>query len=137
GRRADGGGRPPRPDTVAPGGRLRGSHQVSAIRYFSSRDDERAQGVDFETAMLRGLAPDGGLYLPERLPAVGEDWRGSAEPADLAAQLLPELTGLEREEIAAIFRDALDFDLPVVELSDGRYVLELFHGPTAALDRKS
>ena len=106
---------------------------MSGLRYYSSRDEARAHGVDFETAMLRGLAPDGGLYLPERLPTVGDDWRGAGGgPAGIAGRLLTELSGLEREQLVEIFRDALSFDMPVVKISGERYLLELFHGPTAA-----
>lgn len=103
------------------------------MRYYSSRDTERAAGVDFETALLAGLAPDGGLYLPEQLPQIeASRWRGSGSPAALAARLLPELTGLSSERLHILLGDALDFPLPVRRLSAERYVLELFHGPTAA-----
>jgi threonine synthase len=106
------------------------------MRYQSTRDASHAVGLS--AAIARGLAPDGGLYVPERLPRV--EPRSFGDPADLpalAARLLePFVAG---DSLAGclgdVVGDAFDFPVPVVpvpgagsELS----VLELFHGPTAA-----
>lgn len=100
---------------------------------FVSTRSPTAQPVSFEQAMLRGLAPDGGLYLPTALPEVrGEEWLSANSPAEVAAAVLPSLVGLGRDEVHEVFADAIDFPVPVVELPRSRFVLELFHGPTAA-----
>ncbi len=103
-----------------------------AVRYHSTRAPEGDPGVRFDEALLRGLAPDGGLYLPRPLPPLPEGWREAASPADLAARVLPPLLGSGRAQVEPLLRSALDFPMPLVPLSDDRYVLELFHGPTLA-----
>lgn len=89
---------------------------------------------DFRTALFRGLAPDGGLYLPERwprLPAGAMDARRSlAETAFEMMRLF--LDDVPPEDLRAVCEDALDFPIPLVELEGGIRVLELFHGPTCA-----
>ncbi len=105
---------------------------VASVRYYSSRDRAREAPASFEEALLAGLAPDGGLYLPERLPQAPATWREARDPAALAGTLLAELTGSRPQELTEALRPALDFPLPVIELTPGTYVLELFHGPTAA-----
>src|SRR5690606_34045960 len=85
-------------------------------------------------AMLAGLAPDGGLYVPESFPQFGADcFEGAAGLADTAAGLLaPFFAGDPlAAELDAICREALDFPTPLVAAGDFQ-VLELFHGPTAA-----
>jgi threonine synthase len=97
----------------------------------------RSPAVSFREALLRGLAPDGGLYLPTAWPEVTLDdlraWRALAFP-DLAARLAHRLFAGEfaDEVIDRLVHDALDFAVPVVEVQPGRFVLELFHGPTLA-----
>ncbi len=105
---------------------------VTAVRYRSTRSTESAADVSFEQALLEGLAPDGGLYLPSTLPALPPAWREAESLAELAVQVLPPLVGAGPGELDDLLRDALDFEVPLVPLSDDRYVLELFHGPTLA-----
>ena len=104
------------------------------MRYLSTRGGEEVGLLD---ALLRGLAADGGLYVPDELPRfTPRDFRGETLPAIAAELLAPFFAGsLLEGEVAAICRDALNFPVPLVpvvgphgELS----VLELFHGPTAA-----
>ena len=101
------------------------------MRYQSTRGGGETELVD---AVLRGLAADGGLFVPEELPRFApQDFRGNSL-AEIATELLaPFFAGssLERE-LAAICRDAFDFPLPLRRVAAGLEVLELFHGPTAA-----
>jgi threonine synthase len=89
---------------------------------------------DFRTALFRGLAPDGGLYLPERWPRLPEGaLRGAATLPDVAFEVLRLfLDDIPAEDLRAVCEDALDFPIPLVELEGGIRVLELFHGPTCA-----
>jgi len=103
---------------------------AASVRYRSTRCE--APEVSFEEALLAGLAPDGGLYVPTHLPAAAPSWRAASHPAEVAAAALPGLLGLPAPEVEAVFRSALDFPLPVVEVDEGLHLLELFHGPTAA-----
>lgn len=96
-----------------------------------------APAVPFRDALLAGLAPDGGLYVPERLPVMPADqWAAlTGRPLpEVALAMLAPLLGDELPEPAlrALLNDALDFPVPVVRLDEGLAVLELFHGPTFA-----
>ena len=96
-----------------------------------------APTVSFGAAVLQGLAPDGGLYVPLSWPHLAPpDFDGVSELPAIAGRLLaPFMEGdpLARE-LAPLAAEALDFPAPLVPLApDGRLsVLELFHGPTAA-----
>ena len=110
------------------------------MKYISTRG--KAPALDFEQVMLTGLAPDGGLYVPEQLPTFS--------PAEIAA-----MAGMPYNELAFVimkpFVDGAvpDADLkamiddcyagfrhpavaPLVQLDHNEWVLELFHGPTLA-----
>ncbi len=104
------------------------------MRYFSTRSGEEASLID---AVARGLAADGGLFVPEELPRfAAEQFRGETL-AEIATELLApffEGSGLEHE-LGAICGDALNFPVPLRTLIEPHAelaVLELFHGPTAA-----
>lgn len=91
--------------------------------------------IPFLDAVDRGLAPDGGLYLPvawPRLPAPPASL--GPEPADTAEWAAPLLLAgvLPPGEMAALARDALDFPIPLRALDRRLSLLELFHGPTLA-----
>lgn len=109
------------------------------MQFFSTRGD--APAVSAAEAISRGLAPDGGLYVPETFPQWQMDW---AATADLSYQELAEkifalyLSDYTAEEIRDIVANAYGENFasteiaPLVGLSQGRYLLELWHGPTAA-----
>ena len=110
------------------------------MRFVSTRGG--APPVSFTTAVVLGLAPDGGLYVPSAFPMLGREdlddllVRCSTERRGLVATatrtLGPFLAGDELEAaLPAIVDEAFSFPLPLVHLEDFS-VLELFHGPTAA-----
>jgi threonine synthase len=105
--------------------------------YVSTRGS--SPEVDFTGALLAGVAPDGGLYVPSFWPALSPAALGDGGTAARASAVLAPFVGealppgaLER----ATARLADQFDdpqtTPLVEVADGLFVLELFHGPTAA-----
>jgi threonine synthase len=104
------------------------------MRYLSTRGGEETDLID---AVIRGLATNGGLFVPEELPRFKpEQFRGESL-AEISAELLtPFFAGSSLEaELGDICRDAFDFPLPLKPLvpAGGELsVLELFHGPTAA-----
>jgi len=108
------------------------------MKFISTRGQVPA--VSFSTAVEQGLAPDGGLYLPEALPDLKPrlaDWEklDYVELCDAFFGLFA--TDLPRTELSSIVRRSYTrFDAPeiapIVRLSEDRYVLELFHGPTLA-----
>ena len=101
----------------------------------------KAPAVSFRHAVVAGLAPDGGLYVPETIPRLSDDWwqqqRGRSFQ-DLAVAMAEAIAGDEFDPgvLASIIRDALNFPVPIVELGrdfhPGLRVVELFHGPTFA-----
>ena len=93
--------------------------------------------VPFIDALFAGTAPDGGLYFPERfeaLPSACLDALRSADIVEIATTVGEHLLHGEipRDELQALVRDALDFPIPLVQVADRAWVLELFHGPTRA-----
>jgi threonine synthase len=97
----------------------------------------RAPLVGFRQALREGLAPDGGLYQPTSLPAIGSDeldaWRGlpfDAVARRIAGRLL--VGEFATEVIDRVVAGALNFPVPVRPLGGGLFLLELFHGPTLA-----
>ena len=104
------------------------------MRYRSTRGG--APPVDFFGALFHGLAPDGGLYLPESIPIIRRPPRSSDGVTSLAdtafAVLRPFVDDLPDDELRRLGADALDFPIPLVEEESGVFVLELFHGPTLA-----
>lgn len=104
------------------------------MNYLSTRGE--AAPAPLSGAIAAGLAPDGGLYVPETLPRFAvTDFDGAEELPQVAARLLaPFLAGdALAPELAAICADALNLPAPLRPLADGHsFVLELFRGPTAA-----
>ncbi|MBD9477804.1 threonine synthase [Pseudoxanthomonas sp. PXM02] len=102
------------------------------MNFISTRN--AAPAATLSQAIAAGLASDGGLYVPEALPAPRRLAPGR-DVADTAATLLAPLfagDGLA-PELPAICREAFDFPVPLRPLgTPGDHVLELFHGPTAA-----
>ena len=105
------------------------------MRYHSSRG--HAPVIDFGDALLGGLAPDGGLYLPESWPTLPDAAPDSY--AELAAAVMAPFVEpvIDQADFAAMVADAYSTfshpDVcPLVELEPGHHLLELFHGPTLA-----
>jgi threonine synthase len=108
----------------------------NVVRYLSTRSTEVRAG--FSRAIVEGLAPDGGLYVPERMPALSADRFPERLALEIAApHLLRPFLGADplAPELDAICTDAFVFPAPVVRLTGTpgpAFVLELFHGPTCA-----
>ncbi|MFH2114771.1 MAG: pyridoxal-phosphate dependent enzyme, partial [Spirochaetota bacterium] len=92
--------------------------------------------VSASEAILVGLAPDGGLYIPESFPLLSKEALEPGKPyaARVACALAPFFSGDQLEDrLPAICEDAFSFPVPLVDLgTTPAKVLELFHGPTAA-----
>jgi len=106
-----------------------------AFAFTSSRD--ASVRMSFSAALLQGLAPDGGLYVPASWPQLSvEDFAGAASLPEVAQPLLTPFLAGDRlaPGLGSLAHEALSFPAPLVPLhADGRLsVLELFHGPTAA-----
>ena len=95
------------------------------MKFVSTRG--RAPAVDFKSALFAGLAPDGGLYVPERLEKLPV-----AALNDLGIARFFVGEEIPADQLAALLADALNFPIPLVTVRDGLFALELFHGPTFA-----
>jgi len=125
------------------GDRLRVSIGPEHVRYLSTRDPRRSPStLSFTEALLAGLAEDGGLYVPDRLPtlsaAVLRDYAGLPY-AELAARVVSLFAGetFATDELRQLAVGAYSgFDraavVPLVQLDERLWLLELFHGPTLA-----
>jgi threonine synthase len=104
------------------------------MRYFSTRG--RPEAASFAAAALAGMAPDGGLFVPEKIPpypAAVRSSLGTMDYRDIAFETIkpwvsPDIPEAVLEEMVYA---AYPFGAPLLEVGD-RQVLELFHGPTAA-----
>jgi threonine synthase len=103
------------------------------MRFRSTRD--AGLEASLSDAIRRGIAPDGGLYVPEHFPAFQpQEFDGAESLPDVAERLLaPFFAGDSlAPELTPIVREAFDFPAPLVPVEQGASALELFHGPTAA-----
>ncbi len=103
------------------------------MKYLSTRQGAPAAG--FSTAMDHGLAPDGGLYVPEAFPVFSmHHFAAEFSLPELAERLLsPYLEGDPLQaHLKKICKAAFDFEIVLKNLKNQTALLELFHGPTAA-----
>jgi threonine synthase len=102
------------------------------IQYYSTRNKNKTL-VSFEDALLKGLAADGGLYIPDKIPHIDpENWLKATSLAEVGVSVLGKWleSEISQQDLEKIVKDALDFPCPIVKLADDLFVLELFHGPT-------
>lgn len=104
------------------------------MNYASTRG--QAPLASISAALAAGLAPDGGLYVPQHLPRLAiADFEGATSLAEIAVPLLAQF--FEGDDLLgqlpAICNEAFNFETPLVAMDVPRqFLLELFHGPTAA-----
>jgi threonine synthase len=103
------------------------------LRLISTRD--AGTTATFREAVLAGMAPGGGLWLPDPIPRF-DDWPELLELdwLDRCEVLMDRLLASElgAGPVATAVRQALDFSVPLVAVRPGVFALELFHGPTLA-----
>ena len=103
------------------------------MRFYSTKGN--AISVGFKDALFHGLAPDGGLYMPETIPHLGTDFfKSDLSYPELAVGMIHPFTkdDLTHAQLTDICELAFDFPLRIKELNETDSVLELFHGPTFA-----
>ena len=105
------------------------------MKYYSLNNKNHQ--VSFQEAVIQGLAPDKGLYFPEKLtPLASSFFENIADLSNeaIAFEVIKQFVGDEipETELKKIIDETLCFDFPVVKVEDDVYSLELFHGPTMA-----
>jgi len=93
--------------------------------------------VDLKQAVTQGLAPDNGLYMPERIPVLPKEFFETIHEKsfqEIAFEVANSLLGddIPAAELKRIVEHTIQFDAPIVPLDTNVYALELFHGPTLA-----
>ncbi len=111
------------------------------MKYYSTRDKNKSGGVSAAEAILRGLAPDKGLYMPEAIPQLTADNLNALtkmtypqRAADILARFLTDYdpAALLEDAEAAYGERFPGGAAPVVGIGEDVHVLELWHGPTCA-----
>ena len=105
------------------------------MNYYSTNG--KAPQADLKKAVVKGLAEDRGLYMPERiekLPKAFFDEMKNMSFQDIAYNVASNFFGedVDADALQDIVFDTLSFDCPIVKVEDNIYALELFHGPTLA-----
>jgi threonine synthase len=105
------------------------------MKYYSTRD--KSNLVDFSTAVMDGLAKDGGLFMPAEIPVLPSSFLKEIEKVpfqEIGFEIAKRFTGDEipLDKLKSIIDSAVNFPAPLFELSKDLSVLELFHGPTLA-----
>lgn len=105
------------------------------MKYYST--NRKASEVSLKEAVIKGLAPDKGLYMPEYLPELPKaffDNIANMSLQEMSSVVAEALFGddIEPETLKRIVYDTLSFDIPIHHVAKNRYTLELYHGPTLA-----
>lgn len=105
------------------------------MKYYSTLDKNHS--VSLQEAVLRGLAPGQGLYMPEQIPVLSNsffDSMSSMTFQEIGLQIAKHLVGedLPGKELERIVRHTIQFDAPLQKIEKDIFALELFHGPTLA-----
>ncbi|MGJ5641035.1 threonine synthase [Formosa sp. S-31] len=105
------------------------------MKFFSLNN--QAPETTFKDAVIKGLAPDKGLYFPDSITPLPKEFFENIDDLshnEIAYQAIKQFVSPEipEDDLKAIIEDTLSFDFPVVELNKNISFLELFHGPTMA-----
>lgn len=105
------------------------------MKYYSTNG--KAPLADLRKAVVKGLAEDRGLYMPERIERLPKAFFDNIQDMsfqDIAYNVAANFFGedVDPDALQDIVYDTLSFDCPVVKVTDNIYTLELFHGPTLA-----
>lgn len=105
------------------------------MKFYSTNNVHET--ADLKTAVLKGLAPDKGLYMPENIPALPPsfwEWIPGKSMAEIGFEALKHFfcPDIPEDKFKTMVEDAFNFPVPVVSVCDNIASLELFHGPTLA-----
>lgn len=105
------------------------------MKFYST--NKQSAEVNLQDAVVKGLAPDKGLYMPERIKTLPQEFFENIDELsfhDIAYTVADAFFGedIEADTLRFIVEDTLSFDTPIVHVDANIYSLELFHGPTLA-----
>jgi len=105
------------------------------MKYYST--NQQSPLASLQEAVTKGLAPDKGLYMPEKIKRLPDTFfkeiknKSFQEIASLVAEAFFG-EDIDAKTLQSIIYDTLNFETPIVKVKDNIYTLELFHGPTLA-----
>ncbi|WP_312206473.1 threonine synthase [Epilithonimonas hominis] len=104
------------------------------MKYISTRQQEE---TNIKTAILKGLADDGGLFMPEYIPQLDSEFFENLPNLtlqEIGFRVAKEFLGesISDDNLKEIINEVLNFEIPAIKISENIYSLELFHGPTMA-----
>ena len=99
--------------------------------------NQQSPKVSFKEAVIRGIAPDKGLYFPSTISPIDKKVFENIDDysnQDIAFEMIRQFVGddIPDDDLKEIIKDTLCFDFPLVEVENDIFILELFHGPTMA-----
>ena len=105
------------------------------MKYYSLNNKQHK--TNFQEAVFQGLAPDSGLYFPEKIEPLPSSFFNNIDQlsnTEIAFEAIKQFVGNEIPEnnLKEIINQTLSFDFPVINIQNNIYSLELFHGPTMA-----
>ena len=105
------------------------------MKYYSL--NKQSPVVDFAAATILGLAPDKGLYFPESIPQIRKELIVNPENYsndEIAFEIISPYIGdtIPKDVLQRIVQETVNFEMPLVKITDDIFSLELFHGPTLA-----
>ena len=105
------------------------------MQYYST--NKQSAAADFKEATIKGLAPDNGLYFPETIPVLGKEFFdniASLSKEEIAFRVIQPYVGntIPEQVLRGIVAETINFDFPLVKITEDIFSLELFHGPTLA-----
>lgn len=105
------------------------------MKFYSTKDKKHL--VSLREAVVHSLAPNGGLYMPEKIPTLSADFFKQASSlsfSEIAFEVVRPYVEdvIEKELLKKIIAQTISFDTPLVKVEKNFFALELFHGPTLA-----
>ncbi|MPQ48934.1 threonine synthase [Marinifilum sp. N1E240] len=105
------------------------------MEYFSTNNKDLRYG--FKEAVIKGLAPDKGLFFPISIPKLEKEFFDNLPDmsmAEIGFEVAKHFVGedISHEELKNITEEVFNFPIPLIKIEEGVYSLELFHGPTCA-----
>ncbi len=105
------------------------------MKYYST--NKKSPLVDFKEATINGQAPDKGLYFPGTIPVIDHDVIANIEQysnEEIAFRIIAPYVGesMDDDKLMQIVKETISFPIPLVQVTESVFSLELFHGPTLA-----
>jgi threonine synthase len=99
--------------------------------------NKKSPSVNFKDATINGQAPDKGLYFPETIPQLQKEWIDTIENIsneEIAFEVIKPYVGnaINENDLFNIVKETINFNIPLVKVTDNISSLELYHGPTLA-----